>query len=156
MGSGGQSSEFCTDNSNIYKHSAHTHSHPHIHTLAHTHHTHILHNHTHKLTHSYPHTHTLTPSHPHTHTYLPRCVHSHCLAIVIVKSNTHFCKGTLTGEVKGHRSKVTITTTRPYIVEYALETVQILTWGDIVSFPDQNHPLCEKGLGDNRAFCPDL
>jgi len=55
--------------------------------------------------------HTHKHSHPHTHTYLPRCVHSHCLAIMIVKSNTHFCKGTLTAEVKGHKSKVTITTT---------------------------------------------
>ena len=45
-----------------------------------------------------------THTHTHTHTHLPRCVHAHCLAIVSMKSNTHFCKGTLTAEIQ--RSEV--------------------------------------------------
>ena len=65
-----------------------------------------MHTHAHTPTHTHAHTHTWMQAHPHTHahTHLPGCVHTHCLAIVSMKSNTHFCKGTLTAEIK--RSEV--------------------------------------------------
>ena len=72
-----------------------------------------MHTHAHTPTHTHAHTHTWMQAHPHTHahTHLPGCVHTHCLAIVSMKSNTHFCKGTLTAEIKRSEVKPLLATT---------------------------------------------
>ena len=127
VGSGGQSSEFCTDNSNTYTQTQCTHTNTHTHTLT--------------LTHTFlgVYTPTVLPS------WLWRAIPISARALSLERL-----------KVTGQRWQSQQHVQRPYIVEYALQIVQILTWGDIVSFPDQNHPLCEKGSGDNRAYCPDL
>ena len=84
------------------------------------------HMHAHTCMHTRMHARMHTHTHTHTHTHLPGCVHAHCLAVVSMNSNTHFCKGTLTAEIKRSEVKLLATCIHTYI--YLRHTSYIHTY----------------------------